>query len=51
MLENDIDDDDDIINPFNIISKPDDDTYVDSMRNIKIQNKDDYTNVEVGLGT
>jgi hypothetical protein len=29
MLENDIDDDDDIINPFNIVSEPDDDTYVD----------------------
>ena len=29
MLENDIDDDDDIINPFNIVSKPDDDTYVE----------------------
>jgi hypothetical protein len=28
MLENDIDDDDDIINPFNIVSKPDDDTDV-----------------------
>jgi hypothetical protein len=28
MLENDIDDDDDIINPFNIVSEPDDDTYV-----------------------
>jgi hypothetical protein len=29
MLENDIDDDDDIINPFNIISEPDDDTYIE----------------------
>jgi hypothetical protein len=29
MLENDIDDDDDIINPFNIISEPDDDTNVE----------------------
>jgi hypothetical protein len=29
MLENDIDDDDDIINPFNIVSEPDDDTYVE----------------------
>ena len=28
MLENDIDDDDDIINPFNIIYEPDDDTDV-----------------------
>jgi hypothetical protein len=28
MLENDIDDNDDIINPFNIVSQPDDDTYV-----------------------
>jgi hypothetical protein len=26
MLENDIDDDDDIINPFNIVLEPDDDT-------------------------
>ena len=29
MLENDIDGDDDIINPFNIISEPDDDTDVE----------------------
>ena len=29
MLENDIDDDDDIINPFKIVSEPDDDTYVE----------------------
>jgi hypothetical protein len=29
MLENDIDDDDDIVNPFNVVSEPDDDTYVD----------------------
>jgi hypothetical protein len=29
MLENDIDDDDDIINPFNIVSEPYDDTDVD----------------------
>jgi hypothetical protein len=29
MLENDIDDDDDIINPFNIVSEPDDDTDVE----------------------
>jgi hypothetical protein len=28
MLKNDIDGDDDIINPFNIVSKTDDDTYV-----------------------
>jgi hypothetical protein len=26
MLKNDIDDDDDIINPFKTVSKPDDDT-------------------------
>jgi hypothetical protein len=29
MLENDIDDDDDIINPFNIVSEPDVDTDVE----------------------
>jgi hypothetical protein len=29
MLENDIDDDDDIVNPFNIVSELDDDIYVD----------------------
>jgi hypothetical protein len=29
MLENDIDDDDDIVNPFNTISEPDDDTDVE----------------------
>ena len=29
MLENDIDDNDDIINPFNIILEPDDDTDVE----------------------
>jgi hypothetical protein len=29
MLKNDIDDDDDIINPFNIVSEPNDDTYVE----------------------
>jgi hypothetical protein len=29
MLENDIDDDDDIINPFNIFSEMDDDTDVE----------------------
>jgi hypothetical protein len=29
MLKNDIDDNDDIIDPFNIVSEPDDDTYVD----------------------
>jgi hypothetical protein len=29
MLENDIDDDDDIINPFNIVYEPDDDTDVE----------------------
>jgi len=29
MLENDIDDNDDIINPFKIVSEPDDDTDVD----------------------
>jgi hypothetical protein len=29
MLENDIDDDDDIINPFNIISEPHDDIDVE----------------------
>jgi hypothetical protein len=29
MLENDIDDDDDIVNPFNTVSDPNDDTYVD----------------------
>ena len=29
MLENDIDGDDDIINPFNIVSEPDVDTYVE----------------------
>jgi hypothetical protein len=29
MLENDIDDDDDIINPFNIFSEPDVDTDVE----------------------
>jgi hypothetical protein len=29
MVENDIDDDDDITNPFNTISKPDDDTDVE----------------------
>jgi hypothetical protein len=29
MLENDIDDDDDIINPLNIVSEPDDDTDVE----------------------
>jgi hypothetical protein len=29
MLENDIDDDDDIINHFNIISESNDDTYVE----------------------
>jgi hypothetical protein len=29
MLENDIDDDDDIINPFNIVSELDDHTNVD----------------------
>jgi hypothetical protein len=29
MLENDIDDDDDIINPFNIISEPNDDIDVE----------------------
>jgi hypothetical protein len=30
MLENDIDDDaDDILNPFNTVSKPDDDTDVE----------------------
>jgi hypothetical protein len=29
MLENDIDDDDDIINTFNIVSEPDDDTNVE----------------------
>jgi hypothetical protein len=28
MLENDIDDDD-IVNPFNTVSEPDDDTYVE----------------------
>jgi hypothetical protein len=28
MLENDIDDDDDIVNPFNTIYEPNDDTYV-----------------------
>ena len=28
MLKNDIDDNDNIINPFNIVSEPDDDTYV-----------------------
>jgi hypothetical protein len=28
MLENDIDEDDDIINPFNIVSEPDVDTFV-----------------------
>jgi hypothetical protein len=28
MLENDIDDDDDILNPFKNISEPDDDTDV-----------------------
>jgi hypothetical protein len=26
MIENDIDDDDDIVNPFNIVSEPDVDT-------------------------
>jgi hypothetical protein len=29
MIENDNDDDDDIINPFNTVSKPDDDTDVE----------------------
>jgi hypothetical protein len=29
MLENDIDDDGDIINPLNIVSEPDDDTDVE----------------------
>jgi hypothetical protein len=29
MRENDIDEDDDIIDPFNIVSKPDVDTYVE----------------------
>jgi hypothetical protein len=29
MLENDIDYDDDIINPFNIVLEPDDDTDVE----------------------
>jgi hypothetical protein len=29
MLENGIDDDDDIVNPFNIVSEPDDYTYVE----------------------
>jgi hypothetical protein len=29
MLENNIDDDDDIINRFNIVSEPDDDTDVE----------------------
>ena len=29
MLENDIDDDDDIVNPFNTIYEPDDDTNVE----------------------
>jgi hypothetical protein len=29
MLENDIDDDDDIVNPFNTVSEPDDDTDVE----------------------
>jgi hypothetical protein len=29
MLENDIDDNDDIANPFNTISEPDDDTYIE----------------------
>ena len=29
MLENDIDDDDDIVNPFNTVSELDDDIYVD----------------------
>jgi hypothetical protein len=29
ILENDIDDNDDIVNPFNIVSEPDDDTYVE----------------------
>jgi hypothetical protein len=29
MLENDIDDDDYIINPFNSVSKPDADTYIE----------------------
>jgi hypothetical protein len=29
MIENDINDDDDIINPFNIVSESDVDTYVE----------------------
>jgi hypothetical protein len=29
MLENDIDDDDDIVNPLSIIYEPNDDTYVE----------------------
>jgi hypothetical protein len=29
MIENEIDDDDDIVNPFNIVSKLDDDTDVE----------------------
>jgi hypothetical protein len=29
MLKNDIDDDDDIVNPFNIISELNDDTHVE----------------------
>jgi hypothetical protein len=37
ILENDIDDDDDIINPFNIVSEPDDDTY------IELDDQEEYT--------
>jgi hypothetical protein len=51
MLKNDIDDDDDIINPFNNVSEPDDYTDVKFDEKIKIENNDDYTDVEVGLGT
>jgi hypothetical protein len=38
MLENDIDDDDDIINPFNIISEPYDDTDVEF--NVEYQDRE-----------
>ena len=51
MLENDIDDDDDIINPFNIFQNWMMIQMSSSMKEIKIENKDDYTDVEVGLGT
>jgi hypothetical protein len=41
MLENEIDDDDDIINPFNIVSKP----YVDT--DVKLDDQEEDT--EEGL--